>query len=99
MNDGVVQYLTKQIVEALVYIHSKNIIHRDLKSENIMVHFDNENDKINLNMMKAKIKIIDFGLSKVLSSPNGFATTLIYKLNPNKFILKILKSNKYYIFK
>ena len=33
-----------------------------------MVNFDNEIDKTNLNMMKAKIKIIYFGLSKVLKS-------------------------------
>ena len=31
-----------------------------------MVHFKNEEDKINLNMMNAEIKIIDFGLSKIL---------------------------------
>jgi len=75
--EEIVQYLTKQIVEALVYIHGINIIHRDLKSENIMVHFDNNYDKENLNMMKARIKIIDFGFSKVLSSSNGFATSLV----------------------
>ena len=73
--EEIVQYLTRQIVEALIYIHGNNIIHRDLKLENIMIHFDNYNDEGNLNMMKAKIKIIDFGLSKILSSPNDFATS------------------------
>jgi len=76
-SEEIVQYLTRQIVEALAYIHDKNIIHRDLKLENIMVNFDNEIDKTNLNMMKAKIKIIDFGLSKVLKSKEGFATSLV----------------------
>ena len=42
-----------------------------------MVNFDNEIDKTNLNMMKATIKIIDFGLSKVLKSKEGFATSLV----------------------
>ena len=63
--EEIVQYLMKQIVEAIAYIHSFNIIHRDLKLENIMVNFDSEKDKQDLNMMRAKIKIIDFGVSKI----------------------------------
>ena len=42
----------KQLISALYYIHSRKIIHRDLKLDNIMVNFDSEFDKLNLNMMK-----------------------------------------------
>ena len=55
----------KQIVRAVAYFHEFNVIHRDLKLDNIMVNFDSEKDKQDLNMMRAKIKIIDFGVSKI----------------------------------
>ena len=63
--EEIVQYLMRQIVEAIAFIHSYNVIHRDLKLDNIMVNFDSEKDKKDLNMMRAKIKIIDFGVSKI----------------------------------
>lgn len=43
---------------ALNYCHSLNIVHRDLKPENFL--FVSENDEKDL-------KIIDFGLSKMLT--------------------------------
>ena len=75
--EEIVQYLMKQIVDALVYIHDKNIIHRDLKLENIMVSFDSEKDKEELNMMKAKIKIIDFGFAIILLSDDYLTNTAV----------------------
>lgn len=61
--EEIVQYLMIQIIDAIKYIHSNDIVHRDLKLNNIMVNFEDKNDKDNLNMMKSTIKIIDFGLS------------------------------------
>eukprot|EP01129_Flabellula_baltica_P005692 TRINITY_DN2075_c0_g1_i1.p1 TRINITY_DN2075_c0_g1~~TRINITY_DN2075_c0_g1_i1.p1 ORF type:complete len:472 (-),score=103.97 TRINITY_DN2075_c0_g1_i1:458-1873(-) len=46
--------LIKQIMQAVHYIHSKGIAHRDLKLENILV----------VDKQRLKIKISDFGLSK-----------------------------------
>jgi len=62
-SEEIVQYLMKQIIDALQYLHNNKIIHRDLKLENILVNFKNENDKNVLNMYGAEVKIIDFGFS------------------------------------
>ena len=61
--EEIVQYLMRQIIDAFKYIHGKGIMHRDIKLENIMVNFSNETDSQNLNLLNAKIKIIDFGLA------------------------------------
>ena len=66
--EEIVQHLMRQIIEGLYYLHSKKIIHRDLKLDNIMINFDSEADKENLNMMKARVKIIDFGFAIQLTS-------------------------------
>ena len=65
--EEIVQHLMRQIIDALHYIHKNKIIHRDLKLDNIMVNFDTEKDKENLNMINAKIKIIDFGFATKLT--------------------------------
>ena len=90
--EKIVQYLMRQIIDALVYIHDKKIIHRDLKLDNIMVNFDSEKDKEDLNMMKAKIKIIDFGFSISLTKQDIASTTVGSPINMDPIILE--KFNK-----
>ena len=91
-SEEIVQHLMRQILDALAYIHDKKIIHRDLKLDNIMVNFDSQADKDNLNMMKAKIKIIDFGFSVLLTEQNLAKTTVGSPINMDPIILE--KFNK-----
>ena len=50
--EELVQHFMRQIIDAFKYIHGKKIIHRDVKLDNILLHFDNEEDKKNFNLMK-----------------------------------------------
>ena len=88
----IVQHLMRQIIDVFRYIHSQNIIHRNISSDNILLNFGTEKDKEDLNMMKATIKIIGFGFACYIKSD------LLYSiigspLNMDPLILKKLVSD------
>ena len=86
----IVQHLMRQIISAFVYLHSCDIIHRDVKLENILVQFPTEEDKENLNMMKAKIKVTDFGLARYLKGDKLAVSILGNPLNMDPHIFEKL---------
>jgi len=89
-SEEIVQYLMRQIVSGLNYLHKKNILHRDIKLDNILVNFDNEEDRKNRNMMKAKVKIIDFGFARHLEPSKLAYSTLGSPINMDPGILRKL---------
>ena len=53
--------IIRQLVSAIDHMHKNEIVHRDIKMENILFESTDPN---------AKIKVIDFGLSKKFIGPS-----------------------------
>lgn len=51
-----ISFVAREVLKALEYLHSENLVHRDLKSSNIMLS------------IKGEVKLIDFGLCVDISS-------------------------------
>ena len=72
----------KQIANAILTLNKFGIMHRDLKIDNIILSYDNDNinDETNYEL-KPNLKLIDFGLSKIIGfyeSTNETYGTLFY---------------------
>ncbi len=61
-----IKFIFRQLVEALSFLHKNNILHCDLKLENIIINSNKE------------IKIIDFDLSIVCDNDEGFISNSIF---------------------
>lgn len=59
LKEEIARSLFKELIEAIAYVHSKGVAHRDLKLENIFLD------------SKVKVKVADFGLMKEFSGPNA----------------------------
>jgi serine/threonine protein kinase len=54
LKEDVAKCLFKQLIESLAYCHSKNILHRDIKLDNILLDANGQ------------VKICDFGVGKIV---------------------------------
>ena len=90
-SEEVVQSLMKQIISAFQYIHGKDIIHRDIKLENILLNYNTNEDKENKNVIKATVKIIDFGFAARMEKTGLKYTTLGSPINMDPLILSELR--------
>lgn len=75
LSENEIIYHFIQMCLALSYMHDKNILHRDLKTQNIFLR-------------EGHIQLGDFGISKVLGGSRDFAQTCIgtpYYMSPELF--------------
>jgi len=74
--------MVKQLVKAVAYCHANNVVHRDIKLENVLVSKD------------FKIKLIDFGFSVIL--PNESYILYDYCGTPNYIAPEVTQREGYY---
>ena len=94
LSEEIVQHIMRQLIDAMKYLHGKKIMHRDLKNENILLNYEDEKSRENKDIMKAKIKIIDFAFARYLKEGELAKTILGSPLNMSPYILNGLISTK-----
>ncbi|KAI9318237.1 kinase-like domain-containing protein [Dichotomocladium elegans] len=67
VDEGIIKRIFIELVQVIQWMHEHNIIHRDLKLENILIDMD-ENQQ-------PRVKVTDFGLARVIDPASPILTT------------------------
>lgn len=67
LSEPVTKSIMKRVLLSLQFIHSSNVVHRDIKAENFLLEFDDKKNVVN-------VKLADFGLADWLAPDKSFST-------------------------
>jgi serine/threonine protein kinase len=59
MPEKIARQIILQVIQAMLYCHSRGVVHRDLKLENVLFRTQNEDDFV--------VKVIDFGIAGMVA--------------------------------
>ncbi len=82
LSDEIVRRFVAQIIIALKFLKERNIIHRDIKPKNILIHEDG-------------IKLADFGVAKIINNHNSDQETTSFSGTIQFMSPQILRQEKY----
>ena len=82
-----ISYVISQILNGLHYMHSKNRVHRDIKSHNILIN------------KKGQVKLADFGFTTKLTSKKKKKNLLFLFISIFLFINSYFLIFKFYFLK
>ncbi|KAI9319839.1 kinase-like domain-containing protein [Dichotomocladium elegans] len=68
VDEGLVRRIFLELVRVVQWLHEHNVVHRDLKLENILIHMDMDTGEPHL-------KVTDFGLARVIDPEAPTLTT------------------------
>ena len=94
ITEEIARYFISNILIGITYLNKNNLIHRDIKSDNILLHYENEEDLITHNFLKAKIKIIDFGFARYLEQDELAGSLVGTPMYMEPSILKTFMTSK-----
>ncbi len=81
--ESLIKFYAQQILEGLVYLHSKNIIHRDLKCANVLL---DKSGFVKLTDFGVAVKLATFNPTDLIGSPYWIAPEVLNNTGQDKTI-------------